>query len=139
VFALLGHELCIAFALLGHGDCLAVIGLLPFGLSVVSVCPLSVCNVLCASQGVRGTNSGKYDIEFPVRQKHVRVKTHFRNGKSQWAQMEAVKLQDTYPLLQYIFRNGLENKKGFDWAQDMVDESERFEQLARVFKAKVDM
>jgi hypothetical protein len=53
--------------------------------------------------------------------------------------MEAVKLQDTYPLLQYIFRNGLENKKGFDWAKDMVDESERFEQLARVFKAKVDM
>jgi hypothetical protein len=82
---------------------------------------------------------GKYDDEFLVRQKHVRVKTHFRNGESQWAQMEAVKLQDTYPLLQYIFRNGLENKKGFDWAQDMVDESERFEQLARVFKAKVDM
>jgi hypothetical protein len=53
--------------------------------------------------------------------------------------MEAMKLQDTHPLLQYIFRNGIENKKGFDWAKDMVDESERFEQLARVFKAKVDM
>jgi hypothetical protein len=54
---LLGHELCIAFALLGRGDCLAVIGLLPFGLSVVAVCPSSVCNVLCASQEARGTNT----------------------------------------------------------------------------------
>jgi hypothetical protein len=82
---------------------------------------------------------GQYDDEFLVHQKHIRVKTHFRNGESQWAQMEAVKLQDTYPLLQYIFRNGLENKKGFDWAQDVVDTSKRFEQLARVFQAKVDM
>jgi hypothetical protein len=54
---------------------------------------------------------GKYDDELLVRQKHARVKTHFRNGESQWAQMEAVKLQDTYLLVQYIFCNGLEKKQ----------------------------
>jgi hypothetical protein len=81
---------------------------------------------------------GQYDDEFLVRQKHVRVKAHFHNGETQWAQMEAVKLQDTFPLLQYIFRMHLEDKKFFEWAKGMVDETDHFEQLARVFKAKVE-
>jgi hypothetical protein len=52
--------------------------------------------------------------------------------------MDAVKLQDMFPLLQYIFRMQLQEKKFFKRAKDLVAETARFEQLAKLFKAKVE-
>jgi hypothetical protein len=70
--------------------------------------------------------------------KHVRLCVRFRNGETQWTQMNAVKLQDPFPIIQYVKRNNLEKSPSFEWVEKIVKDEDRLTQLARAYKAKVD-
>ena len=70
--------------------------------------------------------------------KHVRLCVRFKNGEKQWTQMDAVKLQDPFPIIQYATKNGLEKSPSFDWINEVVKDEERLTQLAKAYKAKVD-
>ena len=73
-----------------------------------------------------------------IRDKHVWLCVRFRNGETQWTQMDAVKLQDPFPIIQYVTRNRLEKSPSFAWFEKIVKDEDRLQQLAHAYKAKVD-
>jgi hypothetical protein len=73
-----------------------------------------------------------------IRDKHIRLCVHFRNGETQWAQMDAVKLQDPFPIIQYAKRNRLEKVPSVLWIEAIVKDNDCLVQLARAYKVKVD-
>jgi hypothetical protein len=80
----------------------------------------------------------QYSVASMITDKHVRLCVRFRNGEVQWTQMDAVKLQDPFPIIQYAKRNRLEKVPSFAWIEKIVQDNDRLVQLARAFKAKVE-
>jgi hypothetical protein len=79
-----------------------------------------------------------YTEKAMIRDKHVRLCIRFRNGETQWVQMDAVKLQDPFPIIQYAKRNKLEKVPSFAWIEEIIKDNNRLVQLARAYKAKID-
>jgi hypothetical protein len=79
----------------------------------------------------------QYSVALMVTYKHVCLYVRFRNGEVQWTQMDAVKLQDPFPIIQYVKRNRLEKVPSFAWIGKIIQDNDRLVQLARAFKAKV--
>jgi hypothetical protein len=73
-----------------------------------------------------------------TRTKHVRFLCKFRNGQENWAQADAVRLQDPIPAIQYIKREGLVAKANFVWAQAFLKDGDRLAKMVNAFKVKVD-
>ncbi len=73
-----------------------------------------------------------------TREKHIRFLCKFRNGQENWAQADAVRLQDPIPAIQYIKREGLAAKTNFQWAQSFLNDGNRLARMVNAFKAKVD-
>ena len=61
--------------------------------------------------------------------KHVRLRVHFRNGEVNWMQMEAVKLQDIFPILAYVHRNHLHKHPSFQWTKEIMEDPDRVKSM----------
>ena len=50
-----------------------------------------------------------------VRDKHVRVKTCWKNGEVSWVSMDSLQEQNPWVLLNYVIANGLQHNPHFQW------------------------
>jgi hypothetical protein len=72
-----------------------------------------------------------------TRSKHIRFLCKFRNGQENWAQADAVRLQDPIPAIQYIERAGLTALANFAWVTPFLKDGPRLASMVNAFKAKV--
>ena len=52
--------------------------------------------------------------------------------------MDAVKLQDPFPIILYAKKNGLEKAPSFSWINEIVKDNDRLVHIARAYKTKVE-
>ena len=52
--------------------------------------------------------------------------------------MDAVKLEDPFPIIIYAKKNGLEKAPSFSWINEIVKDNDRLVRIARAYKTKVE-
>ena len=80
------------------------------------------------NERTRRRKAGSYNKEGTVVFPHARVKVKFCNLETQWTPMDAVMRQDAFPLVQYVYRNNLENGASFSWAKTYLENKPKFEE-----------
>jgi hypothetical protein len=68
----------------------------------------------------------------------VQVKVGWRFESQSWIDVDPLRLQNPYILMEYALRSTLRNHKDFKWISEYTDSPANMFKLVRVFKANTD-
>ena len=68
---------------------------------------------------------------------HVKVKAIWTNGEESWIRLDALCIQDPYPLITYAVKKKLFKLPNWEWTKEYLQDEERMAGLVRAFKATV--
>jgi hypothetical protein len=68
---------------------------------------------------------------------HVKVKAIWTNGEESWIRLDALRIQDPYPLITYAVKKKITTQPNWEWTKDYLRDNERMASMVRAFKATV--
>jgi hypothetical protein len=68
---------------------------------------------------------------------HVKVKAIWTNGEESWTRLDALWIQDPYPLITYAVKKKITKQSNWKWTTDYLRDDECMASMVRAFKATV--
>ena len=68
---------------------------------------------------------------------HVKVKAIWSDGDESWIRLDALRIQDPYPLITYAVKRKITKLPSWEWTKDYLQDEERMAGMVHAFKATV--
>ena len=65
---------------------------------------------------------------------HVKVKALWADGEETWIWLNALQLQEPFPLITYAVKQKLTKHPDWQWTKDYLKDDERMESMVRAYK-----
>jgi len=69
---------------------------------------------------------------------HVKVKALWADGDETWVRLDALRVQEPFPLITYAVKQKLTRHPDWEWAKDYLKDDERMESMVRAYRASVN-
>lgn len=97
--------------------------------------------------GVSDSESHLWDVqdilEYKLRKKgetiNVRLKVQWKDGEKSWENLEILKHHAPKEILEYILKNGLINKPGWEWIHQFLEANDQLSTMRKIYLASKDV
>jgi hypothetical protein len=69
---------------------------------------------------------------------HLKVKAMWADGEESWIRLDALRLQDPYPLVKYGVQKRLIKQPDWKWIKDFLEDDDQMSSMVQAYKASVN-